>query len=362
MIKANKGEWSELYAFLKILIDRKIFAADADLNIIPDKHFEVLKIIRQESSVDKTYDVSVPEKITISVGSEGVSEFVVVDPLKLKKKVRAFFDEIKNSSGRSFGVSMAIELMEELKCIKVKAKNKNKADIILIIHDRIASTYPELGFSIKSRIGKPATLLNASGATNFIFKLVVTKKARESKSQKLKDGMSTIADRLEDIEYGSDLCFFGMQNETFEANLRRIDTVLPEILAEIIKTYYRKPVRSLVELIDKLDEIESLKSEYGLGKADYVYKIKKFLVAIALGMTPAKKWDGLTVAHGGYIIVKEDGEVVCYHLYNRDEFEEYLFKNSRLETGSPSRHRFGQSYEEKGENYLKLNLQIRFIK
>jgi len=38
-MKANKGEWSEFYAFLKILEDKKVFAADKNLEIIPDKYF-----------------------------------------------------------------------------------------------------------------------------------------------------------------------------------------------------------------------------------------------------------------------------------------------------------------------------------
>jgi HpaII restriction endonuclease len=83
---------------------------------------------------------------------------------------------------------------------------------------------------------------------------------------------------------------------------------------------------------------------------------------VALGMTPGKEWDGFTKTHGGYIIVKEDGEIVCYHLYNRDEFQEYLYNNTRLETPSTSRHKFGSIYTENGSRYIKLNLQIRFLK
>ena len=36
----------------------------------------------------------------------------------------------------------------------------------------------------------------------------------------------------------------------------------------------------------------------------YTYKFKKFLCSCALGMKPAKPWDGLDEANGGYIIVK----------------------------------------------------------
>ena len=95
-----------------------------------------------------------------------------------------------------------------------------------------------------------------------------------------------------------------------------------------------------------------------------IFKLKKFLCEVALGMTPKKEWDGFTKAHGGYIIVKENGEIVCYHLYNRDEFENYLFNNVKLDTPSTTRHKFGKFYKDRetGEKRIKFNLQIRFLK
>ena len=39
---------------------------------------------------------------------------------------------------------------------------------------------------------------------------------------------------------------------------------------------------------------------------------------------------------------------------------DYLFKNTRLDTASSTRHRFGSIYQERnGKYYFKLNLQIR---
>ena len=40
------------------------------------------------------------------------------------------------------------------------------------------------------------------------------------------------------------------------------------------------------------------------------HKVKDLLVASALGMEPNTQWDGLEDANGGYIVVKDDGEVV----------------------------------------------------
>jgi len=77
-------------------------------------------------------------------------------------------------------------------------------------------------------------------------------------------------------------------------------------------------------------------------------------------MTPSGIWIGKYDATGGIIIVKEDGDLVCYHIYNRNEFQDYLLNNTRFEQASTSRYKFGSLYKENGKIYLKLNLQIRF--
>ena len=51
-----------------------------------------------------------------------------------------------------------------------------------------------------------------------------------------------------------------------------------------------------------------------------------------------------------------------YATINRNEFENYLLNNTKFETGSTSRHGFGSIYKDNGKYYLKLNLQVRFIK
>jgi type II restriction enzyme len=95
--------------------------------------------------------------------------------------------------------------------------------------------------------------------------------------------------------------------------------------------------------------------------AFYEYKIKRFLTDVALGMMPSKVWTGQYDATGGYLIVKENGDVLCYHIYNRNQFEDYLFENTKLETASSTRHEFGSIYRaEEGALNFKLNLQIRF--
>jgi hypothetical protein len=49
-IKGNRGEWSEIYVFLKLLATGKIYAADEHLNRIENMFFPIIKIIREEGA------------------------------------------------------------------------------------------------------------------------------------------------------------------------------------------------------------------------------------------------------------------------------------------------------------------------
>ena len=359
-IKGNKGEWSEFYAFIKILTDGKVFTANKDLEILKDNFYSVLKIIREEVGGLKSYDISKNDgSVLISnSGGEKIGNIKLGD---VKSKVADIFESMKNSSGTTFRISLAEETMKELHCSQIKASSGRKADLVIVLHDKKSPDFPELGFSIKSMLGSPSTLLNASGATNFVYR--VLDKEKEEKKADISGGASTVKEATL-LVYGSGgkLEFCGMDSEGFRKNLRKVDSNFPEIMAEILKHYYSGKGPKLSDLVDCLVADKEFSAKIDFTKEDLVFKVKKFLCEVALGMTPKKEWDGFTKAHGGYIIVKENGEVVCYHLYNRDEFEDYLFNNVKLDTPSTMRHKFGRFYKEKGEKRIKFNLQIRFLK
>lgn len=48
MLKGNKGEWSEIYTFFKLLSDGKLYGADGNLNKKEDIFYDIIKIIRNE--------------------------------------------------------------------------------------------------------------------------------------------------------------------------------------------------------------------------------------------------------------------------------------------------------------------------
>jgi len=357
----NKGEWSEFYAFLKILEERKIFAADKNLEIIDGKFFVFHKIIREENGEEtKIYDVSQSDTQVLITDESGclLKEF---DSASLKEKTLKIFERIKNEKGRSFNIPEAEDLMKELLCKEVKACNAKKADLVAIIYDRVSKTMPMLGFSIKSMAGGASTLLNSGKTTNFIYKVkgfrgsVPAINSIQTRAQ--------IRDRVKKIsESGGVFEYVGVSNRQFNSNMKMIDTALPEFIAQMLLDFFSNTHRTVADLTKELSENENMKQRFALSLTDYEYKIKNLLDASALGMVPSKSWDGFSKAHGGYIIVKENGDVVCYHLYNRDEFRSYLYENTKFDTPSTSKYEYGELYEEGGELFFKLNLQIRFLK
>ena len=359
MITGNKGEWSEFYTFLKVLDERKLFFADADLNKIENKYYPVINIVREEAtSTKKIYDLSEEGKIKIVNFDD--SSLGVIDAKKVKSSIAKIFEKMKTSSG-SFSIAEADELVNELKCTQIKAGNSDKADIIMTIKEQMSPMSVEMGFSIKSMLGGAATLLNASGSTNFIYKIEGFK-GNINEVNKI-DSRSKVRDRIKMIEEnGGKIIFDSLVSEKFKNNLKKIDVVFAEILAASLKNFYEGKGSTIAETCQFLDQNDILKVKYDLNENDFEYKIKAFLRAVALGMVPNRTWDGLNAAHGGYLIVKEDGDVVCYHLYNMDAFQNYLFKNTKFETPSTTRHGFGEIYEKDGGLFINLNLQIRFLK
>jgi hypothetical protein len=124
--------------------------------------------------------------------------------------------------------------------------------------------------------------------------------------------------------------------------------------------FYSSNSATIQELTSKIAETNPLKYNLDGNHPFYSYKIKRFLTDVALGMTPSKVWTGELDATGGYLIVKDNGDVLCYHIYNRNEFEDYLFANTKLETASSTRHEFGIIYTDDDQLHFKLNLQVCF--
>lgn len=388
MLSGNKGEWAEVYTLIKLLADGKLYAADEELEKLEDIFYPIIRIIRDEiidknTLSHKEYEFGNSIKIYEEYSNKPIVE--IPKELLSKKKLR-FFDLIKGGKGKSFKLPESEELLESLKINKLKAKSLDKADIKIIVHDLNTGKKPELGFSIKSLIGKDSTLFNPGPGTNFIYKITPPDGSQlditeinKSSLQEASHKNSKITLRIKKLlEKGCEINFHRIQSENLNLNLSLIDSRLPEILSFLLFYKYLFQENSLSNLCDLLNKENPI--NYNLSKEHpfYKYKIKNFLTDSALGMTPETKWEGIYDATGGIILVKDSGDVLCYHIYNRNQFQKYLFTHTRLEQAATGEDKdnpgnispnpkskkfyFGWIYEEKNEYFIKLNLQVRFKK
>lgn len=357
MIAGNKGEWSEIYTLFKLLGDKNLFAGDADLKKVEHLFYPIIKIIRNETGGDYEYEIT-GDIVVISGGKE-----------KLRIPVKTFNDqaikllaEIKGSTG-SFSIPETEAFMRSVHCGTLKAKSSSKSDVTIVIHDQRINQATELGFSIKSQLGGDSTLLNAGKTTNFIYHIHgFNGNAEDIERINALDGRSKIKDRITAIkEHGGTLRFSSLENDVFKNNLVIIDSLLPNILATLIEQFFTSQHSTVSALTSVVSDINPLHFDTQHAHSFYAYKIKRFLTDVALGMMPSKVWDGVYDATGGHLIVKADGEVLCYHIYNRNQFEDYLFYHTKLETASSTRHDFGKIISDGDKLYFKLNLQIRFF-
>lgn len=359
MIKGNKGEWSEIYALFKILGDKELFLGDQDVKKLEGIVYPVIKVLRTEVNGD--FEYSIQDEIILVSGDDEVFQIPIAN---FKKKAIYLLEAIKENRSGTFSVPEIEDFMHSINCISLKAGSSAKTDITIVVHDHRTNQQPTLGFSIKSQLGNPSTLLNAGRTTNFIYKISDSSLSdNEIEQINSISTRSKIVDRITAIQNkGGTFGFVRTERQIFSNNLILIDSLMPELLAQFVFDFYSSGFSHLTDLLNGVSEQNPLNYDISNEHKFYEYKIKRFLTDIALGMMPSTVWTGKYDATGGYLIVKESGDVLCYHIYNRNEFENYLLNNTKLETASSTRHGFGKIYKEDEQLYFKLNLQIRFIK
>lgn len=359
MITGNKGEWSEIYALFKLLGDKQLFLGDKEIEKLEGVVYPILRVLRTENN--GVFEYSIEDEIILVSGNDEVLKIPIIE---FKDKACLLLNRIKINKERTFSVPEIESFMQSINCLSLKASSTAKTDITIVVHDQRTNQQPTLGFSIKSQLGSPSTLLNAGKTTNFIFKINdVSLSSVEIERINSIDSRSKIMDRINSVlQANGTFEFVRTERQIFANNLILIDSRLPEILSQIVFDFYSSDKSHLIDLVAKTTNENPLKFDNSNEHKFYEYKIKRFLTDIALGMMPSVVWTGQYDATGGYLIVKENGDVLCYHIYNRNEFEDYIFNNTKLETASSSRHGFGTIYEENGDLFINLNLQIRFTK
>ncbi|MCL1900829.1 MAG: HpaII family restriction endonuclease [Firmicutes bacterium] len=370
---ANRGEWAELYVLFKLLGEGRIYAADETLNRNPDSYLDIIKIIREEVR-NCLIEYNTGTIVEIKLGNETI---VSIPAEEFLRNAEILLQTICTSEGRSFDVlSETNEFRERALVLKHKSPSRGyydgfggKNDIIMQIRER-ALTYIA-GFSIKSKYKHASTLFNASKASSIAFELVnlTSIQMNEINSLLTNDGGKDKEARIKYIKDNNIDFTFSHFNKTlrydysvFEENLRLANgRELIETLPYFLKVHYFNNCNKVSDIVAWLITENPLNSRNP--EALYCRLIKEFLYVSFAGMTPATPWNGTAVVNGGYIIAKDDGEVLAYHTRDIESFKSFLFNSTKIDRPAASSRRcnYAHVYQENDRYYFDLNFQIRFI-
>lgn len=386
----NKGEWAELYVLLQLLGTGVLYAADGDLNRKEDSFLEVAKVVRRAADGAGLMEYVVrPASAAVEVrpcaagaddtgGALAGDSFAVVSMEECRRAAQALFAYLVSHESGAKTMRAPIEVCDFAERIGVanpKAQSVphagdafgGKADIVIETRDARNGMTNSTGFSVKSQFGSAATLFNASPTAPLLYWVAHCDDALMAEFNGLRDargnrGWFRCCQPFFD-EHGLRVSFACARHVgSFERNLLFVREGMLEIIAACVRERFIRgaAVSDVAGIVASVAEQNPMRYPPAVAAAVYEKAMKDFLYAAFSGMSMTKPWDGVEQVNGGYIVVKPDGEVLCYHANDREEFRSYLFHTTMFEYVSAKK--YGWSYIEKsdGEYLLPVNFSIRF--
>jgi|GEM_PF-6206112 len=120
------------------------------------------------------------------------------------------------------------------------------------------------------------------------------------------------------------------EKKIFKLNLEMIDSKLPQILAHAIRYSIVTNTFNWVDIISFLIKENPIGYNSSTSLNFYEVKLKSFLTAIALGMSPKFIWSGVPDSVVGIMVINKLNHFKLDYIYNKVAFEEYLFNNTSI--------------------------------
>ena len=388
-LSGNKGEWSEIYIFLKLMSDGKVYAADKNMNRLTNVFLNIIKIIREEYKNQK-YEYYTGPIVKIFLNNAEVAPSLDLSDFQSAKD--ALWDVLKSAPrGNGITCDTVEAFLSSIYVTKLKAPAAQQneffggtQDITMQVQDYRNGIASVIGFSCKSDFTAKSTLFNASKEnTNFIYEItgniddvlmdqfnstytIRNKKNKETGAMEPHEVVA-IRERIQLLKNaGCDIEYANMSVNSAKRNLILSGgNEMPLIVANMLKAYYfegegQASNSSIDYALNYVVQNNSAGYEFDDTESMYRRKVGTLLYDMFTGMRLAKTWDGRSSVNGGYIVAKDDGDVVAYHSCMADEFKDFLIHQLGFESPSASRHQYMSIYKENDKYYLKLNLQVRF--
>lgn len=357
--EATKKEWSELYAFFRLLADGKVSMGTVEAGK-GEQYWSIATIKREEHDGTRYYHIEA-DSIRIE-GEQGVRSFPREDFALMAMLI---LKALKSTSGNEVTSPEGVEeFLDTVGIFHLEAKTEDRTDISISFWHAEA---PLSGFVVRSKLGPLTPLLDGGRTANLKLEQSGVKFATPTvnKINALPESPLEVAERMMMIErLGGVLKYADVADRVFRSNLLMIDLHFPRVLTEMVRLMHLDGIVRISELTEAIKQKNPLKIKDELISKHcfYEFKVKQFLMALALGMRPAKIYNGQDSAVEGMLLVDGDGEVLCYHKSEKQTMEEFLFQNTRLEKGILEKDKYGFLEKENGVYYFKLNAKIGLLK
>lgn len=357
--EATKREWGELYAFFRLLADGNVYAGTPDAKKNEALCWPVAMVQREEHDGTRQYVI---ESEYIHILGENIDKRVPREDFATVADI--VFEAVKQSKEYDVMSPDGVEeFLDEVAIFDLEAKTDDRTDFYVAFYH---VNTPLVGFCVRSRLSPMFPLLDGGRTANFKFEQTGVKFATPTVNKINAFGEEEdVVGRMLMIErLGGALKFNDAADKVFRSNLGMIDLHFPRVLGEMCRAMHLEGITKVSDLTEYIKQLNPLKikDELITKHRYYEHKMKEFLLALALGMRPAKLYNGTDSAIAGFLMVDAQGEVLCYQKSERQTFADFLYYNTRLEKGPTAKDKYGYLEKENGVYYFKLNLKIGLVK
>ncbi|MEG1617095.1 MAG: HpaII family restriction endonuclease [Bacteroidales bacterium] len=357
-LKANKQEWAKAYAIFRLIGAGNLAKGNRHQQPVEDENLRLLRLTRYEGEGSLKI-TRYSDEITAVLN--GIEKKI---PLQRFSELADRLLLLLKGKEEEFICPEAETLLDELGIFDFNPSALEGEDFEAVFFNEKTECEEFRRIRIKSNLSN-LYLVAANRASNFKYDITQVKfsNPETNKINAIGDNETGSILRLDEIfRLGGKLKFTGTEGKFFLSALQLIDMQLPKLLAEMIRNFYTTDLLTVRDLTEELNRNNpfKVKDEMIEKSRVYEYKIRQFLYAAACGMKPTKTWRGNGYNHTHLFITKK-GELLSYDPNEKENFEKFLFFNTRFSLPNEDKNKFGSIEKENGQWLIKLNLEIRFI-
>ena len=338
-ISANKGELDEIIAKVSMLQRKPIVKISGDKNDVQYQNITRISYATSKGIVDYC---AKNNTLCTSFANKSYSEITAKELEDTLNQLKAVKDNHKTGQ-----VIIPQHIIDKI-CPNQKIKSSQSSIGDITIHDKKGNK----SYNIKSSSGAPVTIFNdGKGATTVKIAVSGLTNAQIDSVNKINNG-SKVIDRINAIKnYGGQLMFSKMVNKKFEAVLKSISPNFPQMMSDILISAYVTKNKNIMYNAVILSKMHN--------NPEYIDCAKMFLILAARGGITATKVLPLSQLTDGEVFIDKPNFLAIVEADSK-LYETEMTEKTYFETPASHNYEFGRIYEEGGNYYIYLAVQVRY--